>query len=108
MFGRFFLAMIMALALTLGPLAMPAGKATAAAAHHGEMATTDHCDQQPQPDRQDRADKDCCVAGCTAVAVLLVPALESAALPGLRERPAPDHFRLGYLGEIATPPPRFA
>ncbi len=110
MFGRIFLAMIMALALALGPLAMP-GQAMAAAPapHHGATAAAmDHCDEQPQPDRPDKTDNSCCVAGCMAIAALPAPRLEPAALPAQRERLAPDRFRLGYLGEIATPPPRSA
>ena len=108
-FGRIFPAMIMGLALALGLLAMPEAQATPSA-HHGAMAGAEHCDQQqpPQPGQQDKAEKPCCVAGCMAVAALPAPVLETAALPGLRERPAPDRFRLGYLGEIATPPPRLA
>jgi hypothetical protein len=107
-----FLAMVMALALALGPLAMPSGQAMAAApaAHHAAMASAGHCDEQGQPDRRDhpaKAAKTCCV-GCIAVANLPAPPAEPAAMPRLRERPAPDRFRLGYLGEIATPPPRVA
>lgn len=110
MFGRILLAMIMALALALGPMAIPGGEAMAAAApaHHGDemAAAMDHCDEQQQPDRQDKADNSCCVAGCMAVAALPAPALEPTVLSAARDRPAPDRFRLGYLGEIATPPPR--
>lgn len=107
------MAMVVALALALGPIAMPAmaEAATAApAAHHGGQAGADHCDEQGQADRQDRQDKaakDCCVAMCVAV---VVPA-GAAELPDYhpaRERPVSDLYRLGYLGEIATPPPRAA
>lgn len=109
MFGRIFMAMIVALALALGPLAMPGEAAMAAApAHHGDMAGAGHCDERQQPDHRDQAAKGCCVAGCMAVAALPAPSAELAALPEGRERPAPDRFRRGYLGEIATPPPRTA
>jgi hypothetical protein len=114
---RFFLTAIFALAMALGPLAMPGEVAMAAApaSHHGMtgggMVVAEHCPDQPQRDRQDRegqADKGCCIAGCMAVAAFPTPAFEPARLPASRERPAPDRFRLGYLGEIATPPPRSA
>lgn len=112
---RIFMMLAMALALLSAPLGMPAkasghdAMAAAPVAHHGDMASPDHCDEQSQPDQPDRqgkADKSCCAAGCMAVAALPSPELEPAALPGLRERPAPDRIRLGHLGEIATPPPR--
>lgn len=108
-FGRIFLAMIMALALALGPLAMPGAEAQATpSTHHGEMAGGEHCDdrQPPKPGQQDKADKMCCVAGCMAVAALPTPVLDTPAITGLRQCPAPDRIGLGYLGEIATPPPR--
>lgn len=113
MLSRILLAMILALAIALGPLAMPGEAAMAAAPvpHHGEMAAQGHCDQQPQPDPQDRQDKAepmCCAAGCMAAAQLPAPALQSGPVSASRERPSPDRFRLGYLGEIATPPPRIA
>ena len=98
--------MIAVLALALGPLAMPAEMAMAAAP---QMSAMDHCDEQPQPEpaRHDQTGKSCCV-GCIAVAGLAGPMLDGAVLHGSRERPGPDRFRLGYLGEIATPPPRSA
>jgi hypothetical protein len=53
------------------------------------------------------ADKSCCAAMCIAV---VVPAGEPGLTQyhGLRERPASDQHRRGFLGEIATPPPRSA
>lgn len=100
------MAMTVALALALAPLAMPGQERTVlSASHHGQVSEAGHCDDQPQPDQ---ADNDCCVAGCAAVAALPTPVSEPALLPASRERPAPDHFRRGYVAEIATPPPRIA
>jgi hypothetical protein len=105
-FRRLF-ALLFAVAMTLAPLGMPAMAAAAApAAHHGAMAGQEHCDEQPQPDRhQSAADKSCCVAMCVAV---VVPAgvAELAEYHAVRERPASDVGRRGFLGEIATPPPK--
>lgn len=103
--------MIVVLALMLGPLALPAGQAVAAppTSHHGDVTAIDHCDEEQQQEhRRNKADEGCCVAGCMAVAALHAPPAEPTAMPASRERPAPDRFRLGYLGEIATPPPRTA
>lgn len=117
---RRLFALLFAIAMTLAPLGMPAMAEAAsppAAAHHGAMAGTEHCDDQPQPDRHQEkhqsqhqggaADKSCCAAMCVAV-VVPSGAAQLPAYHGPRERPAPDRFRLGYLGEIATPPPRLS
>lgn len=107
-FRRLF-ALLFAVAMTLAPLGMPAmAEAAAAATHHGDMAGQEHCDDQPRPDRhQSTADKSCCVAMCVAV---VVPAgvAELAQYRAMRERPAADVERRGFLGEIATPPPKLA
>ena len=110
MFRRLFALLMLAVAMALAPLGMPAMAEASppASAHHGAMAGEGHCQDQPQPaSDRGKADKNCCVAMCVAV---VVPA-GADALPefhGPSERPAPDRFRLGYLGEIATPPPKRA
>ena len=113
---RPFLAWLPALAMLLAPLAVPGAaaghppKTTSPAAHHDATALATHCDEQPQrqqdQDRQDKSYTSCCTPGCMAVAGLPSPELETGAPARISERPAPDRFRMGYLGEIATPPPR--
>ena len=108
-FRRLFL-MLVGLAMALAPLGMApmAAMAAAPASHHGAMASAGHCDEQGQPQKQERhhrADQGCCMAGCMA-ASLPAPGAEPLLPAASRQRPAPDRFRLGYLGEIATPPPR--
>lgn len=106
---RTLLLMLIAVAMAMTPLAMPGGATMAAQPdHHGAIAETGHCPDQPKQSQPIKADKDCCVAGCMAVAALPAPAEEPAMTGGSSERPSPDRFRRGYLGEIATPPPRFA
>jgi hypothetical protein len=101
--------LMMALSLAMSPLTMRSAAAMAPApAVHYEMGEVGHCDKRTQPDQPDQSDADCCIAGCTAVAPLPVPTLPPALLPAVRERPAPDRFLRGFLGEIATPPPRIA
>jgi hypothetical protein len=110
---RFLFAMLIAMALAMTPLAMPAGAAMAAVPdHHAAMGAhktgAEHCPDTPKPSHPIQADKSCCVAGCMAVAALPAPADDPAIAGSTRERPSPDRFRRGYLGEIATPPPRLA
>jgi Ni/Co efflux regulator RcnB len=104
---RRLLAALLALAMAFAPLGMPAmAEAAMPAAHHGEMAGQSHCDRQPRPDQHHKAaGKDCCVAMCIAV---VVPdgVAELPTYHASRERPASDLDRRGFLGEIATPPPK--
>jgi hypothetical protein len=103
--------MMVAMALAFAPFAMPMGEASAASAagHHEAKATAGHCNEMPPPAKSDsHKEKPCCTAGCMAAAML--PAMEEGvtALPHATERPDLDRFYRGYLGEIATPPPRSA
>lgn len=105
--------MMVAMAMALAPLAMPMGKAEAAPAGHHEAMSADmnragHCPDAPKPGHPAQTDKSCCAAGCMALATLPVPAAAAALSGTAPARPAADRFRPGYLGEIATPPPRIA
>ena len=104
------LALLFVVAMTFAPIGHAAmADAATPASHHGQIAGAAHCDRQSQPDRHHHmaADKSCCAAMCIAV---VVPAGEPGLTQyhGLRERPASDQHRRGFLGEIATPPPRIA
>jgi hypothetical protein len=107
---RLLLTMLLAAAMCFAPLAM--GSAMAAApAHHGPMAqhgdTAGHC-----PDKSDHgkpakaAEQGCCAAMCLGVAIAPAAPGQPPAFASINARPAPDRFRRGFLGEIATPPPR--
>lgn len=107
---RRLFALLFAVAMMAAPLGMPAMAEAAVPASHHDMTggESGHCDEQPRPDQPGKAaDKSCCAAMCVAV-VVPVGAGELADFHPPRERPAPDRFRRGYLGEIATPPPRLA
>lgn len=111
---RILLACLIAMAMAFAPFAMPMGEARAAATtgHHSEMMQAEHCDGQDAPaqpgQHESQKEKPCCVAGCMAAAML--PAIgDEAVEPAVSvERPGLDRFYRGYLGEIATPPPRIS
>ncbi len=106
---RTLFALLMALAVLIAPAPSAMGAAMAAIPdHHAQMAPDDHCATTPADSgASDEAPaKSCCVATCTAVAVA-----PSGSIGELQPRVAPAVFPiathyLGYLGEIATPPPR--
>ena len=107
---RFLFALLIAVGLAMAPFAMPMGEANAASTgHHAGMNKAGHCDDQPAPAKQDKhQDKPCCAAGCMAAAMLPDLAQAVLELPRATERPALERFYRGFLGEIATPPPRIS
>ena len=106
---RRLFALLIGLAMTVAPLGMAEmSQAAVPAMHHGGKAAAGHCDEQQAPSHHGKAaDKSCCAAMCIAIVVPSgvggVPAYHAS-----RQRPASDIDRRGYLGEIATPPPRAA
>ena len=99
------LAMLAALALAITPLT--AGFARAPVSHGQRVQMTGDGDCQPMPGHHD--DKStmakCCVAVCTA----FIPEqalTQEAAFPRLPAVSAADKEFHGYVGEVATPPPR--
>ncbi|MGE5564462.1 MAG: hypothetical protein ACM3ZV_14315 [Bacillota bacterium] len=91
------------------------GSAVASAAtmnHDMQMMEMGHCSSMPSMPSKDDGKapvKSCCIAMCSA-AVAVAPSAP-AELP-IIERATPGFFvpaaHHGYLGEIATPPPRLA
>jgi hypothetical protein len=101
---------IIGIAMLLAPVAVQNGMAMATpspAAHHGQMADSGPCSDQPAG-KADHAAKSCCAAMCTAIADALPPAFAPLEFASSRERLATDNFRHGFLSELATPPPRRA
>lgn len=88
------------------------GSAVASAAtmnHDMQMMEMGHCSSMPSKDDGKTPAKSCCIAMCTA-AVAVAPSAPSE-LPLLQQAPATFPMLtsyIGYLGEIATPPPRLA
>ena len=109
---RLLLSALIAMAMAFAPLAMPIGEALAAQpSHHGAaagMAKDDHCSGKPQQKHAQKDKKSCCVAGCFALASLNAPEAGMAVPRSSVEQPVREQFRHGFLGEIATPPPRIS
>jgi hypothetical protein len=108
---RRFFAMLIAVAMMFAPLAMPGGAAMAAPgpSHHGAMSgQMNHCGAKTghQQNRGKPVDKSCCAAMCIGVAVAPASTERGLAYSRVALRPSAGPFRRGYLGEIATPPPR--
>jgi len=108
---RHFFAILFAVAMIFAPLAMPGGQAMAApiASHHDEAVTADHCGGTSDQGKPGKAvDHGCCVATCLGIAMAPASPDDPLAYVRIAPRPSADLFRRGFLGEIATPPPRLA
>lgn len=105
---RFLFALLIAVGLAMAPFAMPIGEASAASSgHHAAMTQAAPCDDEPAPAKPGkREDKPCCAAGCMTAVVLPDLAQAVLELPRATERPGLERYYRGFLGEIATPPPR--
>ena len=105
---------IFAVILTIAVLFASALTGSAAASavtmnHDMQMMEMGHCSSMPSKEDGKAPVKSCCIAMCTA-AVAVAPSAP-AELPILQQAaaafPIPTSYN-GFLGEIATPPPRLA
>lgn len=77
--------------------------------HHAQMMEAGHCKSLPSPDEDNKAPaKSCCIAMCMAVAIAPSAPMPEPSIEHSSPSPALASVYLGYLGEIATPPPRLA
>ena len=105
---RRLFALLLTIAMAFAPLGVPAmTEAAVPASHHDAMMAGGHCEQQQPNQHHKAADENCCVAMCIAV-VIPASIAELAYYHASRERPVSDLDRRGFLGEIATPPPKRA
>ena len=105
---RTLFAMFVALAVLLAP-AIAGGDALAAVPHHDmQMSETGHC-HSPAPHKGRHAhDMSCCTAMSLAVAATPDRAADEP-VEKVAPSPAPlAAFQRPFLGELATPPPRWA
>lgn len=101
---------LFAIVIALAVLLSPAGQAFAAVPdHHMQMTQFAPCQMPPaKSGDHGKMDKNCCMAMCMTVAVA-----PSAPADVADQAHAFSYFSVpkswhGYLGEIATPPPRIA
>jgi hypothetical protein len=79
-----------------------------APAHDLQMMGMGHCQMPPSKAGHDKADgKNCCLSMCMAVAVPPLAPADSVRLKHAATYFAVPQSWRGFLGEIATPPPRF-
>ena len=100
------IAMLFASALT----GTAAASAAAMPGHDMQMMEMGHCSSAPSGhDDRKGSPKNCCIAMCTA-AIAVAPSAP-AELPLIQQAPAAfpgPSAHTGFLGEIASPPPRLA
>jgi hypothetical protein len=108
---RNFVAALLALAVLFAPTIARAKETAMTASGHHEMRSMEagHCKVPPTSTSHHKAAGDsCCISMCTAVAVAPDAPAVGAALPRSNSYFAGPTTWIGYLGEIATPPPRTA
>ena len=108
---RTLFAIVVAVAVLFAPAFSRVGEASAAMPdHHAQMMESGHCDSPPSDSEKPgkAAEKSCCVSMCMGMAVT-----PPAPVRGIGPAPSPavsaiSTLHLAHLGEIATPPPKFA
>ena len=103
--------MLFAVAMMVALLAMPAGEVMAApmASHQSQMAAIDHCGAKSGTDKPHKAmENGCCAAMSLGMAVAPASSNEPLTYAQVTVPPSADPYRRGFLGEIATPPPRLS
>lgn len=109
---RKLLAVLLAFAMLLAPAFSGAGEASAAVpdGHHAQMMESSHCQSaQSNSDEQEQApEKSCCISLCMGLAVTPPSAVRGLAPAPAAAMSAIPALHVPYLGELATPPPKFA
>jgi hypothetical protein len=107
---RKLFAILVALAVLFAPSVTYASTPLAVAHDHAmPMMEMGHCQMPPSKSADhSKADKNCCMAMCTALAVAPSAPAESTGPKHAQSYFAVPESWHGYLGEIATPPPRTA
>jgi len=103
---------MVAAAMLFSPAASGAHAIAMAADHHARMAAMEHCQstqQSPSSGKHDQAPAEsCCMAMCMTIAIAPSEPIETVQRTLSPSYFAAPQFSRGYLGEIATPPPRNA
>ena len=103
---RFILSLLAALALLLGPIAMPGSSAMAMDPGTVASDMNSHCAEEPPVPAQQQAPENCCALGCAAIAAIGGAGVDPVALPSLPLQPPLADVGYGIDPDIQTPPPR--
>lgn len=101
-------ALLIALSLLFGPLAMNQAMAVAPATSHSQMTEGKHCQTAGKGKTDKAMPKPCCAAMCATAAVLPQTSASAPLFDRVLASSAPARSHRGVLSEIATPPPRVA
>ena len=103
---------LFAIMIALAVLSAPAVTYAAASTTHHNMQTMEmgHCQMLPSKggDHRKADGKSCCISMCVAVAIAPAAPSEALELEHAGTYFAAPQWWHGFLGEIATPPPRMA
>ena len=101
------MSLVVAIAVFFAPTAAAANAARASVPNHAmQMMESGHCKSIPASDHEKAPAKTCCVAMCMAIQAIAVTHVSENFVHQTPTNFAVRKLHLGYLGEIATPPPR--
>ena len=101
--------MLLALAVLVAPSAVAAEHMAMMPGHDMQLMEMGHCDAPPSKNADhDKSGKSCCILMCMAVAVTPETPMSNVGVEHVATYFAVPTSWHGYLGEIATPPPRNA
>lgn len=106
---RNLVAILLAVVLLLAPTLTRAGMISAVQPHHAHMMEqTGHCHIPPSDsgDSDKSAGKSCCISTCLAITNDAAAPSDNQPLQRAALTVPVTIFHVGFLGEIATPPPR--
>ncbi len=101
-------ALFIVFSLLVGPLAMNRAMAASPAASHSQMTDDGHCKPTDNGKADKAMSKPCCAAMCATPAVVPESSANEEVFARLPATAIPASFSREVLGELATPPPRFA
>jgi hypothetical protein len=105
---RTIFAALIALAVLFAPSAVAAEHMAAMPGHDMLMMDMGHCDGPSSKSDHKAAGKSCCISMCMAVAITPEGRASDCGAEQRATYFAQSAWWHGYLGEIATPPPRSA
>lgn len=107
---RKLFAILIAMAVLIAPAFSRLGEASAALPDNHHMVQGGHCQSsEPMPNEHEQAPtKNCCLSMCMGVAVATPNGVQASNRAAAAATYAIRSLHLSYLGEIATPPPKFA